>query len=236
MTRSSSRNIPLRAASPKSSEQSLSDSRHVAPGFGQPFFEAQPSHLLLSSSSPTVHQRLIRGALQFVGSGARAYSADGRFQAARPNEKEKEIPMKKQAFALAVGLLVSIAVAGVCHAQQPVLGTNIPFAFQVGDKTLPAGEYSVKSMSNGTSDVQLIRQKHGDALTVVLTMAVDPKDGKSEPELIFNQYGNSYFLSQIWTGAGQGRELSKSKREKEAALGQARTEVALLAYPSSARP
>jgi hypothetical protein len=144
--------------------------------------------------------------------------------------------MKKQAFAMVVGLLLSIAAASVCYAQRPALGTNIPFAFQVGDKTLPAGEYRVQSMSAGSGDVQLIRQTDGDALTVVLTMAVDPKDGKSEPQLIFNHYGNSYFLSQIWTGAGQGRELSKSKREKEAALGQVRTEVALLAYPSSAQP
>jgi hypothetical protein len=163
-------------------------------------------------------------------------SAGGRFQAARPNEKEKEDPMKKQAFALAVGLLLSMGAASVCYAQQPALGVNIPFAFQVGDKTLPAGEYRVKSMSTASGDVQLIRQTDGSALTVVLTMAVDSKDGKSEPELTFNQYGNSYFLSQIWDGVGQGRELSKSKREKETALGQVRTEVALLAYPSSARP
>jgi hypothetical protein len=102
--------------------------------------------------------------------------------------------------------------------------------------SLPLGEYRVQPMSTGSGDVQLIRQTDGDALTVVLTMAVDPEDGKSEPQLIFNHYGNSYFLSQIWTGAGQGRELFKSKREKETARGEARTEVALLAYPSSARP
>ncbi len=143
--------------------------------------------------------------------------------------------MKKQAFALAVGLLLSLAATGVCYAQQPALVGNIPFAFQVGNKTLPAGEYRVQSMSTGSRDVQLICQKDGDALTV-LTIAVDSKDGKSEPGLIFNQYGNSYFLSQIWTGAEQGRQLSKSKREQEAALGQVRTEVALLAYPSSVRP
>ena len=144
--------------------------------------------------------------------------------------------MKKQAFALAVGLLVSMGAAGVCHAQRPALGVNIPFSFQVGDKTLPAGEYRVQSMSAGSGDVQLIREKDGDALTVVLTMVVDPKDAKSEPQLIFNHYGNSYFLSQIWTGAGQGRELFKSKREKETARGEVWTEAALLAYPSSAKP
>ncbi|MGB2889711.1 MAG: hypothetical protein WBC04_18615 [Candidatus Acidiferrales bacterium] len=137
--------------------------------------------------------------------------------------------MKKQAFELAVGLLVSMGAASVCYAQQPTLAGDIPFAFQVGDKTLPAGEYRVESMSTGSRDVQLIRQTDGSALTVVLTMAVDSKDGNSQPELIFNHYGNSYFLSQIWMGAERGRQLSKSKREKEAARGEVRTEVALLA-------
>ncbi len=144
--------------------------------------------------------------------------------------------MKKQAFALAVGLLVSIAVVGVCYAQQPLLGVNIPFAFQVGDKTLPAGEYWVQPLPSGADSLQIIRHKDGSASMIVLTKAADSKDAKSEPELIFNQYGNSYFLSQIWTGDGQGRELSKSKREKEAALGQVRNEVALLAHPSAVRP
>jgi hypothetical protein len=154
-----------------------------------------------------------------------------------PNEKEKEIPMKKQVFALAVGLLVSMGAAGVCYAQQPLLGVSIPFAFQVGDKTLPAGEYRIEFVPTADGYFLDIRQKDGDPWTrVSMTIALDSKDGQAEPQLVFNHYGNSYFLSQIWTGDGQGRQLFKSKREKEAALGQVRTEVALLAYPSSARP
>lgn len=33
--------------------------------------------------------------------------------------------------------------------------------------------------------------------------------------LVFNRYGEEYFLSQVWTDGGQlGRELPKSKRER----------------------
>lgn len=146
--------------------------------------------------------------------------------------------MKKRAFALAVGLLLSLAAAGVCYAQRPsMLGVTIPFAFQVGNKTLPAGEYRVESLLTGDgNNFQLIRRTDCGASVIVMTMVADSSGAKSQPALIFNQYGNSYFLSQIWTGAEQGRQLSKSKREQEAALGQVRTEVALLAYPSSVRP
>jgi hypothetical protein len=145
--------------------------------------------------------------------------------------------MKKQAFALSVGLLLSTVAASVCFAQQPTLTADIPFAFQVGDKTLPAGEYRIEFVPNASGYSQEIRRTDGKEWTrASMTIALDSKDGKSEPQLIFNHYGNGYFLSQIWTGAGQGRQLFKSKREKEAALGQIRTEVALLADPSSARP
>ena len=52
--------------------------------------------------------------------------------------------MKKQALAVAVALLLSAIASGVCYAQQPTLAVHIPFAFQVGDKTLPAGEYRIE--------------------------------------------------------------------------------------------
>ena len=36
--------------------------------------------------------------------------------------------------------------------------------------------------------------------------------GKREPELIFNVYGKTYFLAQIWTGGSQGHELIMIER------------------------
>ena len=41
---------------------------------------------------------------------------------------------------------------------------------------------------------------------------------KTESKLIFNRYGDRYFLSQVWTaGNSSGRQLLKSDREKEMA-------------------
>ena len=37
-------------------------------------------------------------------------------------------------------------------------------------------------------------------------------------KLVFNRYGNHYFLSEIWVnGATRGRQLPKTSREKELA-------------------
>jgi len=144
--------------------------------------------------------------------------------------------MKRKIVALVAALLLSLVATSICYAQQTVLAVNIPFAFQVGNHTLPAGEYVVQSCPTGTENMQLIRRIGGDASMFLLSIAVDSKAGKSEPQLIFNRYGQSYFLAQIWTGASQGRQLSKSDREKEVAREEGKTEVALLIHPLSVRP
>lgn len=144
--------------------------------------------------------------------------------------------MKRQARAVAVALLLFIVTAGECYAQRPALVVNIPFAFQVENKTLPAGEYRIEPVPTGAGYVQKIQQTEGDAVTIVSTIIVYSKNGKSEPQLIFNQYGKSYVLFQIWTGEGRGRELSKSEREKELARTEATVEVAVLVNSPSTKP
>jgi hypothetical protein len=145
--------------------------------------------------------------------------------------------MKKQAFAVVVGLLLSIAAAGVCYGQQSTVVGDIPFAFQVGNKTLPAGEYRIQRAPTADGCIQLIRKNDGAPAMFVPTMPIDSREGTSEPVLIFNHYGNSYFLTQVWTGSGTGRQLFKSKREKELASNQAKTEteVALLVHSPSVK-
>jgi len=51
------------------------------------------------------------------------------------------------------------------------------------------------------------------------------------PELIFNVYGRTHFLAQIWVDSGHGHQVLKSKREKEMLRTVQGTEVALLFLP-----
>jgi hypothetical protein len=149
--------------------------------------------------------------------------------------KKRENPMKKQALGMAVAFLVCMATASGCYAQRSSLVVNIPFAFHAGDKTLPAGEYRVESMPTGDGILHRIECTNCHALAIVPSLAVEPKSGPSEARLIFHRYGDSYFLSEIWTGQREGRQLFESKGEKEAAGGEARIEVALLAHSPSAK-
>lgn len=144
--------------------------------------------------------------------------------------------MKMKLFAGAAALLLSVVAAGNCFAQQPALSVNIPFAFQAGSQTLPAGEYRVETVLNSSGCMQRIRQVNGGASAVMVTISVDSSKGAPEPELLFNRYGDKYFLWQIWTGDDSGRQLFKSHREKELALESVSGEIALLLHPLELRP
>ncbi|HEX2715327.1 MAG TPA: hypothetical protein VHM88_24370 [Candidatus Acidoferrales bacterium] len=143
--------------------------------------------------------------------------------------------MKKRTFAIVTLLaLFIIAAAGLGHAQQSVM-VNIPFEFVVGDRTLPAGDYDIQRPATGRPEVLLIHRTDGSASAIVLTMPVEANDWQPESKLLFNRYGDRYFLSQIWTaGERFGRELYKSRAEKELASMETKREVTLVARVSPA--
>ena len=71
--------------------------------------------------------------------------------------------MRKQIISVAAALLVSIVVAGRCGAQQVgAIDVNVPFAFQAGDRTMPAGEYRIQRLSAEMEGIQLIQQHDGE--------------------------------------------------------------------------
>ena len=123
--------------------------------------------------------------------------------------------MKKVVFRVAGTLaLAFMAAAQMAQAQQPVVA-NIPFAFNVGKMVLPAGEYRVEKWIKGDSAL-LIQRTDGGAATFAGSIATDSNEPQTQTKLVFHRYGDRYFLSQVWVeGATRGRELPKSKQEKE---------------------
>jgi len=92
---------------------------------------------------------------------------------------------------------------------------NIPFEFVAGKLTLPAGEYRVEKLEKN-SVVVLTHCTQPGASAVVMTIAAQANEPQSDSKLVFNRYGNLYFLSQYWmAGSSRGRLLLKSAREEE---------------------
>ena len=137
--------------------------------------------------------------------------------------------MKKQTLVAMVALASSLVLAGQSFARPRVLEANVPFAFEAGNKRLPAGQYQIESVTTGGGTLEVIRQVNGEARATISTIATEPRGANSNAELVFHRYGNSFFLYQIRDGEGKARQLFESKQEKEAAVREAASKVVLAA-------
>ena len=93
---------------------------------------------------------------------------------------------------------------------------KIPFDFNVGEKKLPAGEYTFSRLS-GFSDNKLMSVSSADASAHVFqsTFGAEVLTPKNESTLVFNRYGDQYFLEQIWSGGEQeGTQVPQSRSER----------------------
>lgn len=125
--------------------------------------------------------------------------------------------MRKRALLMAVVMALTIVASTRVASAQELMVVNIPFDFAVGTKTLPAGDYSVKD-SPMLHTLLLIDREDPAESAFLPTQAVDAHEIQSESKLVFNRYGNRYFLSQVWSaGKSRGQQLSRSDREKEMA-------------------
>ncbi|HEX6728888.1 MAG TPA: hypothetical protein VF074_02705 [Pyrinomonadaceae bacterium] len=122
-----------------------------------------------------------------------------------------------------------VMTAATAHAQsERTEVTYIPFDFVVGKKTLPAGEYVVRPNRTRSNDVWLVQSKDGDTSALFTTTAVQSSKAAKRTKLVFNKYGDQYFLSQIWfDGSNSGRELIKRHKERELEKNIARRMVVL---------
>ena len=126
--------------------------------------------------------------------------------------------MKKSIYllpGLAILLSVLAMSASAQSRNQQRLLVNIPFAFEVGETALPAGEYSV-SIVNPSASRSVLRLKSNDGRSTVLTQTTDIIGWSTgNAKLTFRQYGDRYFLAQVWMASeSDGLAAPKTSSEK----------------------
>jgi len=122
--------------------------------------------------------------------------------------------MKKRMMIALASLLLAV---GSAYAQTSRQVADIPFDFMVGNKAFPAGEYTITPLGPDGATLML-RNADENRLQAIMPHYVQSAEVQQESKLVFNQYGNHFYLSQIWDqGTNQGRELRMSNREKEEA-------------------
>jgi hypothetical protein len=133
--------------------------------------------------------------------------------------------MKKQALR-AVTMLVSIialafmtALVSNAQSRGQQLRAHIPFDFVVGDKTLPAGEYVVGTITSNSDDAIVVRSRDGKRSAMRLTSSVQATMRNERGKLTFyrGDVDKIYYLKDIWkSGAAEGRQLLPSKAQRAA--------------------
>ena len=125
--------------------------------------------------------------------------------------------MKRRALVMAaLTALTVMASTQVAQALGPS-AVIIPFDSVAGNQAFPAGEYSVQA-SGPEKTLILIDRKDPAASAIINSNAVVANEIQSQSKLVFDRYGDRYFLAQVWTaGNSRGRQLLKSGREKEMA-------------------
>lgn len=110
-----------------------------------------------------------------------------------------------------------------------VVKFEAPFAFEVENNKLPAGEYAVL-LEGGWLQIQ---GKDGKGAAHALTMPVVSRGEKTvaKSHVVFHNYHGRYFLAEIWaSGQEKGRELLETREEQQLAK---RQEMAAVNLPLS---
>jgi len=128
--------------------------------------------------------------------------------------------MKKQALTVLsmASLFVLLAVGSAYADPGSEVRADVPFDFIVGNKTYPAGSYAVEyTQPQGAFLIHIAEDESRRTLLWSNTVPAQSIEDHS-PKLIFNRYGDEYFLTQVWAGGVfAGRELRKFHRERDRA-------------------
>ncbi len=109
-----------------------------------------------------------------------------------------------------------------------LIKAEVPFPFPVGNSKLSAGSYTADM--NVAQGVLRVRSADCKSTVLILSSAVQSSTEAAHAKLVFTKYGDEYFLSQVWpAGTGIGRELTKSRSEREIAAATPRATGTVLA-------
>ena len=137
----------------------------------------------------------------------------------------------KRNIAIALLAVSTLAAAGKAVAQDYAVQATVPFEFTVGGKLLPADTYTITSPSSG---VLAIRSADTHFVSMT-TISHSNQESARGSELVFDKYGDRYFLHEVLCPEVTGLNVAipKSKLEKRVQIQEAKyggePEVVLIA-------
>lgn len=112
-----------------------------------------------------------------------------------------------------IALLALAGVAGLGRAMaQSEVQVRVPFDFAVGNKTLPAGTYSITPVSEWGIEI-----RNRDTNDSLLTLANHDSNEQRKNVVVFTKYSGHYFMREILCdSASMNVDLPTTKIEQRA--------------------
>ena len=127
-------------------------------------------------------------------------------------------------------MFIALIFAAMIYPQQTraqLIGTieaDVPFQFHVGDTKLPAGKYFIRRMDDSDLTIMEISKPDGSVAALFQVHAAEANSTPRKNELVFNKYGNQYFLAKLFDeGESSGSQVVQSNYEKR--VGRATAEA-----------
>ena len=128
--------------------------------------------------------------------------------------------MKTARTLITICLLLTAATLFAQTESQRLMKVNVPFSFGVEGHALPAGEYTIFTVTPERS-IRIVSAdgKHSAVINTLPNYAGSPSENS---RLVFHKYGDEYYLVQVWTfGQNVGRNPLSSQKAMEIASGGA---------------
>lgn len=101
---------------------------------------------------------------------------------------------------------------------QEIIKSDVPFAFKVGSKTLPAGTYNfqIHRTDDYVSVENAIKVKAASAVEPIMTsLSAETNAAAKDAHLVFDKVGNTYTLSELWEPNMEGVLVHATKGKHE---------------------
>ncbi len=124
---------------------------------------------------------------------------------------------RHQLLSLLIALVFALTMyPSKAHAQiVGALEVNIPFQFHAGNTKLPPGKYVIRMLDDTDLTVMEITSADGSTSALFEVQSAEANSAPAKTELIFNKYGNRYFLAKLFDeGNPSGSQVIKSRYEK----------------------
>jgi len=111
---------------------------------------------------------------------------------------------------------VCFALAISAQASQRTIKVHIPFEFNVGQQTFPAGDYSV---SQTLEDVVALKNDRGQTIASAFTHPVQSLNAPEKPVLRFSVSDGQHSLAEVWRpeDGSVGQQLTPIKSRQAVA-------------------